>query len=78
MGRIVSFTFEITLTNAIGGTVLVSGLPRPRGVVYCSFITITNLAVPCILDTDGKLKIYYPNSTISGRVDGALMYLAYE
>ena len=78
MGRIVSFTFEITLTNAIDGTVLVSGLPRPRGIVYCSFITITNLAVPCILDTDGKLKIYYPNSTISGRVDGALMYLAYE
>ena len=78
MGRIVSFTFEITLTNAIGGTVLVSGLPRPYGIVYCSFITITNLAVPCILDTDGKLKIYYPNSTISGRVDGALMYLAYE
>lgn len=78
MGRIVFFTFEVVLTNATTGTVICSGLPRPQGVVYCSFMTITNLAVPCIFDIDGKLKVYYPNSTISGRVDGSLMYFIYE
>ena len=78
MGKICFFTFEVTLTNATTGTVICSGLPRPQGVVYCSFMTITNLAVPCIFDTDGKLKVYYPSSTISGRVDGSLMYFKYE
>lgn len=78
MGRIVFFTFEAVLTNATTGTVICSGLPRPQGVVYCSFMTITNLAVPCIFDIDGTLKVYYPISTISGRVDGSLMYFIYE
>lgn len=78
MGAIGYFTFEVVLTNATNGTVICSGLPRPRGAVYCSFMTITNLAVPCIFDIDGKLKVYYPNSTISGRVDGSLMYFIYE
>lgn len=78
MGRIGFFTFEVVLTNATTGTVICSGLPRPQGVVYCSFMTITNLAVPCIFDIDGTLKVYYPNSTISGRVDGSLMYFIYE
>lgn len=74
MGRICFFTFEVVLTNATNGTVICSGLPRPQDVVYCSFMTITGLAVPCILEADGALKIYYPNTTISGRVDGSLMY----
>lgn len=78
MGRICFFTFEVTLTNATAGTVICSGLPRPQGVVYCSFMTITGLAVPCILEADGALKIYYPNTLISGRVDGSLMYFIYE
>lgn len=78
MGRIGFFTFEEVLTNATHGTVICSGLPRPQGVVYCSFMTITNLAIPCIFDTDGKLKVYYPITTISGRVDGSLMYFIYE
>jgi hypothetical protein len=78
MGRIGFFTFEVTLTNATNGTVICSGLPRPQGVVYCSFVTITGLAVPCIFEGDGALKVYYPNTTISGRVDGSLMYFIYE
>ena len=78
MGRIGSFAFELNLTNATNGTVICSGLPRPQNVIYCSFMTITNLAVPCIFDIDGTLKVYYPNSTISGRVDGSLMYFIYE
>lgn len=78
MGRIGFFTFEVTLTNATNGTVICSGLPRPQGVVYCSFVTITGLAVPCIFEADGALKVYYPNTTISGRVDGSLMYFIME
>lgn len=78
IGTIGYFTFETTLTNAANGAVICSGLPRPRGAVQCSFMTITNLAVPCILDTDGALKVYYPNATISGRVDGSLMYPIYS
>lgn len=78
MGRIGFFTFELVLTNATNGTVICSGLPRPQGVVYCSFVTITGLAVPCIFEADGALKVYYPNTTISGRVDGSLMYFIYE
>lgn len=78
MGKIGFFTFEVTLTNATTGTVICSGLPRPQGVAYCSFSTITGVAVPCIFDIDGKLKVYYPNVTISGRVDGSLMYFIYE
>lgn len=78
MGRIGFFTFELVLTNATNGTVICSGLPRPQDVVYCSFVTITGLAVPCIFEADGALKVYYPNTTISGRVDGSLMYFIYE
>ena len=78
MGKIGFFTIETTLTNATHGTVICSGLPRPRGVVYCSFMTITGLAVPCIFEADGALKVYYPNTLISGRVDGSLMYFIYE
>lgn len=78
MGKIGFFTFEVTLTNATNGTVICSGLPRPQGVVYCSFATIAGLVVPCIFEVDGALKVYYPNTTISGRVDGSLMYFIYE
>lgn len=78
MGKIGFFTFEVNLTNATNGTVICSGLPRPRGIVYCSFVTIAGLAIPCIFDRDGKLKVYYPNSIISGRVDGSLMYFISE
>lgn len=78
IGRFAFVTFETNLSNATTGTVIVSGLPRSYGVIYCSFVTNNNIAVPCILDTDGSLKVYYPSSNITGRVDGALFYIAYD
>ena len=66
---------EITPTQLTHGTPLAWGLWQPSTYVYMTLVNQSGEAIPCMLNTNGELKVYYPRGTESlSRIDFSTMY----
>ena len=76
-GFMVQVTMEISPTKIENGTLLLKGLPRPCQIIYMSLPVINGNNIPCILNYNGELIVYYrdeANSSIS-RIDHSFCYM---
>lgn len=72
---LVCCTMEITPTDLTHNTLLAWGLYAPDRILYLSLPTITGGNIPCILTTNGELRVYYPKEDIAlDRIDFTFMY----
>lgn len=72
---LVCCTMEITPTDLTHNTLLAFGLYAPDRMLYLSLPTITGGNIPCILTTNGELRVYYPKEDIAlDRIDFTFMY----
>ena len=75
-GFMVQLIMEITPTQLTHGTILLSGLQSPIHTIYITLSERNGYNIPCILDRNGNLSVYFPfgNEQI-GRIDHSLVYI---
>lgn len=76
-GFMVQVTMEITPTKLENGVILLKGLPRPAQTLYLSLPAINGNNIPCVLNYNGELVVYFrdeTNSSIS-RIDHNFCYM---
>ena len=73
-GKLVLVCLELNPQKIIHDDIIIRGLPVPFIELYMSLQT-ANGSYSCILNFDGKLKIYYPNYTNVERVDCIFTYI---
>ena len=67
-------TLEITPKTVKNDTLLAWGLISPDRKLYITLPTIGGNNIPCVLTTNGELRVYYPISTALERIDYTFMY----
>ena len=68
---------EITPTDIKNGKVFLKGLPRPAQTLYLSLPAINGNNIPCVLNYNGELIVYFrdeANSSIP-RIDHSFCYM---
>lgn len=78
-GFMVQVVMEISPTKLENGVLLLKGLPRPQRIIYMALPVINGNNIPCIINSNGELIVYYQdndNSSIS-RIDHSFCYLLY-
>lgn len=76
-GLMAQVIMEITPTDVKNGKVLLKGLPRPAQTLYLSLPAINGNNIPCVLNYNGELVVYFrdeANSSIS-RIDHNFCYM---
>ena len=76
-GFITQVIMEITPTDIKNDKVLLKGLPRPAQTLYLSLPEINGNNIPCVLNYNGELIVYFrdeANSSIS-RIDHSFCYM---
>ena len=76
-GFMVQVIMEITPTDIKNGKVFLKGLPMPAQTLYMSLPTIKGNDIPCVLNHNGELTVYFrdeANSSIS-RIDNSFCYM---
>ena len=76
-GLMAQVTMEIIPTDAKNGKVFLKGLPRPAQTLYLSLPAINGNNIPCVLNYNGELVVYFrdeTNSSIS-RIDHNFCYM---
>ena len=76
-GLMAQVVMEITPTDIKNGKVLLKGLPRPAQTLYLSLPAINGNNIPCVLNYNGELIVYFrdeANSSIS-RIDHSFYYM---
>ena len=75
-GFMVQVIMEITPTQLTHGTILLSGLQSPIHTIYITLSECNGYNIPCMLDTNGNLSVYFPlgNEQI-GRIDHSFVYI---
>ena len=76
-GLMAQVTMEIIPTDVKNGKVFLKGLPRPAQTLYLSLPAINGNNIPCVLNYNGELVVYFrdeTNSSIS-RIDHNFCYM---
>lgn len=76
-GLMAQVTMEIIPTDVKNGKVFLKGLPRPAQTLYLSLPAINGNNIPCVLNYNGELVVYFrdeTNSSIS-RIDHSFCYM---
>lgn len=76
-GLMAQVIMEITPTDIKNGKVFLKGLPRPAQILYLSLPAINGNNIPCVLNYNGELVVYFrdeANSSIS-RIDHSFCYM---
>ena len=76
-GLMAQVIMEITPTDIKNGKVFLKGLPRPAQILYLSLPAINGNNIPCVLNYNGELIVYFrdeANSSIS-RIDHSFCYM---
>lgn len=76
-GLMAQVIMEITPTDIKNGKVFLKGLPRPAQTLYLSLPAINGSNIPCVLNYNGELIVYFrdeANSSIS-RIDHSFCYM---
>lgn len=67
---------EITPTKLENGAILLKGLPRPQNFIYMTLPAINGNNIPCVIDANGELSIYYQDGGNSiSRIDHIFCYM---
>ena len=75
-GFMVQVIMEILPTQLTHGTILLSGLQSPIHTIYMTLPEHNGYNIPCILDTNGNLSVYYPlGNEQMGRIDHSFVYI---
>lgn len=75
-GFMVQVIMEITPTKLENGVILLTGLPIPSQILYMTLPEINGNNIPCVINTNGELVIYfqYGGNSIS-RIDHIFCYM---
>ena len=75
-GFMVQVIMEIIPTQLTHGIILLSGLQSPIHDIYMTLSERNGYNIPCILDRNGNLSVYFPlgNEQI-GRIDHSFVYI---
>lgn len=75
-GFMVQVVMEISPTKLENGVLLLKGLPRPPQTIYMTLPAINGNNIPCILNYNGELIVYYQDvgNSIS-RIDYSFCYI---
>ena len=76
-GLMAQVIMEIIPTDVKNGKVFLKGLPRPAQTLYLSLPAINGNNIPCVLNYNGELVVYFrdeTNSSIS-RIDHNFCYM---
>ena len=77
VGNVTTIIFEITpIVTIQHGIVIAENLPIPVINTFFTMTSIDGKAIPCVLDTNGKMSIYYPKQTTTARFDFTLTYIS--
>lgn len=75
-GFMVQVIMEITPTKLENGTILLSGFPRPLKFIYMTLPAINGNNIPCVLNYNGELIVYYQDGGNSiSRIDHIFYYM---
>lgn len=76
-GFMVQVVMEISPTKIENGTILLNGLPRPLKTMYMALLMINGNNIPCVLNYNGELVVYYRDTEHSNisRIDYSFSYL---
>lgn len=75
-GFMVQVIMEITPTKLENGTILLSGFPRPLKFIYMTLPAIDGNNIPCVLNYNGELIVYYQDGGNSiSRIDHIFYYM---
>lgn len=76
-GFIAQVIMEISPTAIENGKILLTGLPRPITGLYMSLPMVNGNDIPCVLNYNGELVVYYRDESHSNisRVDHSFLYL---
>lgn len=75
-GFMVQVIMEITPTKLENGAILLKGLPRPQNYIYMTLPAINGNNIPCTLNANGELAIYYQDGGNSiSRIDHIFCYM---
>ena len=77
VGNVTTIIFEITpIVTIQHGIIIAENLPIPVRNTYFTMTSIDGKAIPCVLDTNGKMSVYYPQQTTTTRLDFTLTYIS--
>lgn len=75
-GFMAQVIMEITPTKLENGAILLKGLPIPQKYIYMTLPAINGNNIPCIINTNGELAIYYQDGSNSiSRIDHIFCYM---
>lgn len=75
-GFMVQVIMEITPTKLENGAILLKGLPRPQKYIYMTLPAINGNNIPCTLNANGELAIYFQDGGNSiSRIDHIFCYM---
>lgn len=75
-GFVVQVIMEITPTKLENNAILLKGLPRPQKYIYMTLPAINGNNIPCTLNANGELAIYYQDGGNSiSRIDHIFCYM---
>ena len=75
-GFMAQVIMEITPTKLENGAILLKGLPGPQKFIYMTLPAINGNNIPCVINANGELVIYYQydGNSIS-RIDHIFCYM---
>ena len=77
VGNVTTIIFEITpIVTIQHGIIIAENLPIPVINTFFTMTSIDGKAIPCVLDTNGKMSVYYPQQTTTTRLDFTLTYIS--
>lgn len=75
-GFMAQVIMEITPTKLENGAILLKGLPRPQKYIYMTLPAINGNNIPCTLNANGELAIYFQDGGNSiSRIDHTFCYM---
>jgi hypothetical protein len=75
-GFMAQVIMEITPTKLENGAILLKGLPRPQNFIYMTLPAINGNNIPCVINANGELSIYYQDGGNSiSRIDHIFCYM---
>lgn len=75
-GFMAQVIMEITPTKLENGAILLKGLPRPQKFIYMTLPAINGNNIPCVINANGELSIYYQDGGNSiSRIDHIFCYM---
>lgn len=75
-GFMAQVIMEITPTKLKNNVILLNGLPRPHKIIYMTLPAINGNNIPCVLNSNGELIVYYQDGSNSiSRIDHIFCYM---